>query len=472
MSIHQMPGQRPRQAIIATSRLGNDHEPGTRRRAHHRLSRLFAIIALVFGSANPVASASEVDSLTLSAAMEFRSTFGLTTDMETVTQLEADPNADRKYSVALSDDEVAEIDHRMAMQEAIAPMVEYGRSNSGTFGGLWVDQAAGGVIHFSFTSDLAEHQTALQNLAPATADVQFHLVPLTEEELDDQVERIARDEEFAANLGVAVHSVDKVTSRNGIDVFVEPHSDAIAEAFKEQFGPHVNALPGDAPELTACSSRANCVGPPIMAGVKNDWNCTVGFAVFKDGYRRFLTAGHCVYQVVQAYGWSGWEWFHSTQSLGLSTAYRWHDWAYADAGIMGTVSATVHSNRVYYSSQPSWFGINSQQGGGGDYQGYAICQSGQVSGYRCGTILSTNSIPCHDPTPPCGGGDEVHLVNQRKANYMVQVGDSGAPVISQSNTNMAVGLQSLRDSLYVAYYSHIGFVLSLNGVNAVLRVTN
>lgn len=57
--------------------------------------------------------------------------------------------------------------------------------------------------------------------------------------------------------------------------------------------------------------------------------------------------------------------------------------------------------------------------------------------------------------------DGIHLVHQRKANYMVQRGDSGAPVISQSNTNLAVGLQSGRDSLYIAYYSHIEWVTSL-----------
>lgn len=462
----------PRGRQHASAWKATTHEGRGTHRVHHRVARVLAVVVLTIGSAHPAMAAPEVDSLALSAAIQFRTAFGLTTESTTVAQLEVDPSADRTYSVALSADEVEEMDRRMAMQEAITPMVEYGRSQGDTFGGLWVDQAAGGVIHFSFTSNLEMHRSALEKLTPATADVRLDLVSLSDIELDRQVDRIARDEEFAASLGISVHSVDKVTSRNGIDVFVEPYTEAIAGAYSERFGSHVKALPGTAPELTACSNRQNCVGPPIMAGVNNDWGCTVGFGVFKDGYRRFLTAGHCVFQVVQAYGWNGWVWYHATQSLGPSTFYRWHDWAYADAGIMGNVSATVHSNRVYYSAQPSWFGINSQQSGGGDYQGYAICQSGQTSGYRCGTITSTNATPCFDPTPPCGGSDAVHLVNQRKANYMVQVGDSGAPVISQSNTNMAVGLQSGRDSLYVAYYSHISFVLSLNGVNAVLRVTN
>jgi hypothetical protein len=57
---------------------------------------------------------------------------------------------------------------------------------------------------------------------------------------------------------------------------------------------------------------------------------------------------------------------------------------------------------------------------------------------------------------------------QRQANYLIQVGDSGAPVINSANTNQAEGLQSGRDSLYVAYYSHIGYVLGTSGINAAI----
>jgi hypothetical protein len=43
-------------------------------------------------------------------------------------------------------------------------------------------------------------------------------------------------------------------------------------------------------------------------------------------------------------------------------------------------------------------------------------------------------------------------------------------VISQSNTNMAVGLQSGFDGPNIAYYSHIGWVLYM--INASLRITD
>jgi hypothetical protein len=174
--------------------------------------------------------------------------------------------------------------------------------------------------------------------------------------------------------------------------------------------------------------------------------------------RRFLTAGHCVKQVVDLYGWSGWEWFHHNTSLGLSTGHSWSDYSKADAGTMGNVSSTIHSRRVMYDVTPSWYTTSSTQPATSDYPGFAICQSGQTSGFQCGTILSINTTPCYDPTPPCGGSDAVHMANQRQANYFVQIGDSGGPVVNSSNRNMAVGLQSGRDSPNVAYYSHIGHV--------------
>ncbi|HYN50713.1 MAG TPA: S1 family peptidase [Thermoleophilaceae bacterium] len=419
-------------------------------RGSGRPGQILVLALLLFSQALPVSAAPSLDPQVLSTALQYRRTFGLSTDVSAVSALELNPAADRKYSVALNSDEVAEMDRRMAIQEALKPVAEYGQAHPGTFGGMWVDQAAGGVVHLSFTSDVDTHRTALESMTPPGAVLEVHQVSRTEAEVDELVDRISRDVTFHDSLGVTVHNVASNTQRNSVDVFIEPYSAAGAKVLGQRYAADVRILPGKAPQLTVCYSRQNCVGPPIMAGVNNDWNCTVGFGVYKAGYQRFLTAGHCVYQVVTAYGWGGWIWYHSTQSLGYSTAHSWYDMSEADAGVMGNVSASVHSNRVYYSATPSWFGINSAQTLAQSYVGYAICQSGQVSGFACGTITSNNS------TPNYGG---VRMRFQRQANYLIQVGDSGAPVISQSNTNMAVGLQSGRDSLYVAYYSHIVWVL-------------
>jgi hypothetical protein len=404
----------------------------------------------------------DADSVVVGAAMSFRSAFGYSTDLELVGALERNPAANRKYSVALTAAEVADMDIRMAIQSAMEPLVEYAHSFPETFGGIYVDQAAGGVFYFSFTSDIEARQSVLESMAPAGVDIRYRTVTLTEAEVDALVNRASRDLEFHQGLGIAVHDVRSDTARNGVDIFIEPFSNEIAHALEVRYGDGIRVVPGTAPELTACVNRDNCDGPPIMAGVSNDWGCSVGFGVHALGNvnlnRRFLTAGHCVKQVVDLYGWSGWEWFHHNTSLGLSTGHSWSDYSKADAGTMGNVSSTIHSRRVMYDVTPSWYTTSSTQPATSDYPGFAICQSGQTSGFQCGTILSINTTPCYDPTPPCGGSDAVHMANQRQANYFVQIGDSGGPVVNSSNRNMAVGLQSGRDSPNVAYYSHIGHV--------------
>lgn len=422
--------------------------------------RVLAVIALLLGLAQPVSAAPNVDALTLATALNFRETFGLSTDDSLVTELESDAGSDRKYSVALTSEERANIDARMGIQENLIPLLEYGRRNSATFGGMHVDQADGGTVHFAFTSDLAIHEAALDAIAPVGARLQVRLVSWTEVQLDALVEKVSHDTKFQDSIGVAVHNTLTDIPHNSVTVVTEPYSADVAKRLRERYGAAVAVVPGAAPTVTACSTRQNCPGPPIMAGINNNWGCTMGFGIWEDGQRRFLTAGHCVQQVKDAYGCPGsFIWYHQAVNLGYCRDESWYDYSPADAGTIGNVSSTILSNRVLYSTQPSWFGIHGTGTAGADWVGMAICQSAQVSGYRCGTITSTNS------TPNYGG---VHMKWQRRANYLIQVGDSGAPVINSANTNQAEGLQSGRDSLYVAYYSHIGYVLGASGINAAI----
>lgn len=420
-----------------------------------RLAAAFLVAFLVFTNAglslaNPMSQTDEA--LAVAAALHFRAGFGLSTDLSHVTSLVQDPAANRKYSVALSADEVAELDRRMVIQNALEPLVDYARLFPDTFGGLHVDQEAGGVIYFGFTAGLAERSQAIQAMAPPGADIRFVPVERAETELDELVTVILGDQAHQASLEIRVHDVGTNIPENRVEIFVEPYSSEIAAALEQRYEQDVHILPGTAPKVTACASRDNC-HPPVRAGVSNDWGCSVGFGVVEDGYRRLLTAGHCVKQVVTRYGWNGWEWFHHTQSLGLSADHSWYYDSKADAGTMGRsgLSTTVHSNNVLRTVEPvASYDITSQQGAASDYNGYMVCQSGQYSGFRCGKILSTNRSPTYE--------DGTRMINQRLADYAVGVGDSGGAVISSSTRSMAVGLQSGMDGPNLAYYSQISLV--------------
>lgn len=414
--------------------------------------RLAVLLAVALTISNTSAafglSPQSDEELEIAAALHFRAGFGLSTELAHVSALEHDPAADRTYSVPLSPAEVADLDQRMVVQNALEPMVEYARLFPETFAGFYVDQEAGGIVYFGFTTGLAERSAVLMSMAPSGADIRFVDMQRSESQLDALVDVVLHDSEYQASLSIAVHDVGTNVPANSVDIFVEPHSPEVSATLEQRYGPGTRIYPGTAPQLTVCESRDNC-GPPIRAGVSNDWNCTVGFGVVEDGHRRMLTAGHCVDQVVDLYGWGGWEWFHNTTSLGLSSDHSWYYDSTADAGTMGNVPSTVHTNNVLGTLPYSW-DITSQQSPTVDGYGYMVCQSGQVSEFRCGKILSTNRSPTYQ--------DGTRMIKQRLADYFVQGGDSGAPVISSSNRNMAVGLQSGMDAPNLAFYSHIGHV--------------
>jgi hypothetical protein len=135
----------------------------------HSVNRFLATLAaplLLFALVQPALGAGYVDPLTLGKALEYRRTFGYPTDLAFVTSLELNPAASRTYSVALSPEETADMDRRMAIQEALVPVAEYGRSRPDVFGGMYVDQAHGGVVYVDFTADIATHEAAVRRLAP------------------------------------------------------------------------------------------------------------------------------------------------------------------------------------------------------------------------------------------------------------------------------------------------------------------
>lgn len=297
----------------------------------------------------------------------------------------------------MSGTEVAEMDRRMDIQERLTPMIEYARRWPDTFGGLYVDQAHGGIVDFAFTANVETHEAALRALTPPGAEVRVREVALAEIDLDALVDTVSRDVDFQeSRVGITVHNVRTNTAENAVEVFIEPYALEGASLLVARYGSAVRILPGTAPKLTACTNRDSCDGPPIMAGVSNDWGCTVGFGVWMDGYRRFLTAGHCVQQTDDKYGRGGWTWWHHVTNLGVSTDESWFDYSPADAGSMGNISSTIHSDRVLSNNTGSWHEMRSPQSASNDYAGYLICQSGQTSGFRCGKILTRNATPNYD----------------------------------------------------------------------------
>lgn len=417
-----------------------------------RLSAVSLALLTALALQTPARAAEPSDELT--PAMAFRAAFGLATDVNTVRAIVADAGADRTaFGVALTRDEVAALEARLAVQAKLDDLRAYGLRDDqkATWGGGYIDQANGGVLYLGFTDDPARHANDISQLAPDDIDIRTRQVAHSEVQLDELIAQVGSDLSRFDRLGVRLTSVGKDLVNNRVEIAITPLTDDAAGALRAAFGAdRVAVIQGRPAQLTACSSRDNCIGPPLRGGISTTYGCTVGFMIFEDARYRWLTAGHCTYQNTN--------WYHSPNfySIGTTRDHSWYDLSQADAGSVGNISAAYMSNRVYYTAS-SWFGMYSAQGYNGDWEGQAICQSGRRSGYQCGTITDTNiTVPyCDDNGQNC-----VRMTQQRQANYFIQVGDSGAPVINRNNTNQAIGVQSGMDAPNIAYFSHIYWAMA------------
>lgn len=115
-----------------------------------RLGRLLLAGVLAVGAFDvSVASAgspSERDQMEIA----FRQEFGLRSDLAFVHQVRADASAtspgEDVYPVPLTPVERADMDRRREVEAQLGPAQAYAEQHAASFGGMYIDQAAGGVL--------------------------------------------------------------------------------------------------------------------------------------------------------------------------------------------------------------------------------------------------------------------------------------------------------------------------------------
>lgn len=354
--------------------------------------------------------------------LRFRDEFGISTDRAFVTALAPSPG----YPVRMSGPEQADWDRRMRIDEGMGPLLDYGELNHTEFGGLWVDQAAGGVIHMGFTSGIERHRQAALALAPREAEIEVHTTARSLTELDELQAFIDGDVAFQESVGADIQMSMVNTPLNVVTIGVGPLSAESRRALDERYGDDaIEVLHGGRGSTTACTSRSNCIGPPLRGGVSGSYGCSLAYYVVQDGDYRILTAGHC------AALFSSWS--HAGVALGTMVSRSWAQNKTADAAtISGASAASLKSNRVY-ATGAGYSQLTSSQASSADYVGQAVCLSARMAdAVRCGQIRSK------DVTITLSG---VTLKNQRVASYSYQSGDSGGAVYSATRTS-AYGVQS------------------------------
>ena len=120
-----------------------------------------------------------------------RTSLGLRSDADYVEAVHAAPDSVRHdFGILVTPEEAAELDRRFEAQDDLGALAAYGAEHPDTFGGMYIDQAAGGDVVLLFTRDVERHALAASALAPAGVAVRVRQVDFTEAELNEVMDSL------------------------------------------------------------------------------------------------------------------------------------------------------------------------------------------------------------------------------------------------------------------------------------------
>ena len=381
---------------------------------------------------------------TLQDFLAFRTEFGLRIDPGFVSDV---TSFDPDWGVPLTAGESTDLAQRVKVQAELGPLqASLNKLDPAIFGGLYIDQHAGGIVDIALTRDLdATSMDALVATAPSGARLRFRQVAHSWAELQGLQAAIGKF------LGAGVTYVSSDVVNNTVEVSVDNNPPAALTTLLAAHRETIVERPGVLSEPTICSNRSSCI--PYRAGLfiyrADSSYCTGGFMA-TSGQDYWLTAGHC--------GTVGTAFFHDQIQVGTVGIRSYVSGTNADAEGIG-MPGTQH-NWIYVLSTEMARTVTSRQGHNVDVVGEAVCQSGYTTGFWCGTIYNVNG--------DIQDNNGVVLHHMRFASFLDGAGDSGGPVFYG---NQAKGLiEGQATSLYCGTY-HCSIYSQIWEVEQALGVT-
>lgn len=153
-----------------------------------------------------------VEAADIAEAISFRREFGLRFDEAWVRAVAANPAAVMDFGVPLLPFERDQIENRPVGEDPVVLAVQaYLAEHPDIAGGLYLDQARGGIVTMLVTADPAIHEAAVRAEIGDGAPLAVRQVRWTEVELRDLQDRITADRAFLA-------SIPAVMTTAGVDI--------------------------------------------------------------------------------------------------------------------------------------------------------------------------------------------------------------------------------------------------------------
>jgi len=152
-------------------------------------------------------------------AVRMRTEYGLRRDLAWIRDVAADPTAVMDFGVPMLPAETASLFARNDLAAPVqAALNQYGHTDE--FGGLYLDNARGGVVVVLWTTDPAVHEAALRPELRACPPVQFRQVKWSERVLRGWQDKISADLDWLAEIPAAFQGVGVDVIENVVDVEV------------------------------------------------------------------------------------------------------------------------------------------------------------------------------------------------------------------------------------------------------------
>jgi concanavalin A-like lectin/glucanase superfamily protein len=441
-----------------------------------RFLALTLLVYCMYLALTPAAGAAARNSQ-LRSDKDFRVAFGLRSDDAHIRDLRRRQTGTvMAYGIRMTRDEEQALSSRFAQLDELKRAIQryVSQMPASEFGGMFIDQQAGGLLYLEVTTGAKRHADRLAAIVPYAHRLRVATVQTTAGELDVTHSRVVHDIRRLRRKGIRISSVATIYRDNVVEIGVKPKTRAAVALLKRRYGAsHVDVVPA----LPAGSQSRLDEPPPWRGGYAlrdtptSGDTCTMGFSAYRyEGtvvHYYQLTAGHCAPAGIP----EGAGKYHSSTFVGTiienslaitATPPPRTPYAYASSDSASiAITSSNRSNRIYHETDPS-ARVTQVQALDSDVEGEFVCQSGKESLVQCGYITSRDYSRESEYNP------NVYLLHLRRANYARDEGDSGAPVFGpvSGGTYEAKGIHH-GFSGPEALYSHIGYVLSELGLDGV-----